>query len=332
MSCPMVVRPSADTVLITPMDSVLIRSQYRHVLWKTLWFLSYLYGCDLHCACWCPASMDARPSADTVLITHIDSVLIRCQYRHVLWKTLWFLSYLYECDLHCACWCPASVDARPSADTVLITQIDSVLIRCQYRHVLWKTLWFLSYLYDCDLHCACWCPASVDARPSADTVLITQIDSVLIRSQYRHVLWKTLWFLSYLYERDLHCACWCPASVDARPSADTVLITQIDSVLIRCQYRHVLWKTLWFLSYLYECDLHCACWCPASVDARPSADTVLITQIDSVLIRSQYRYVLWKTLWFLSYLFECDLYWACWCPASVDARPSADTVLVTQFG
>ena len=91
-------------------------------------------------------------------------------------------------------------------------------------------------------------------------------------------------------------------------------------------------KTLLFLSYLYERDLHCACWCPASMDSRPSADTVLITQIDSVLIRSQYRYVLWKTLWFLSYLFECDLHWACWCPASVDARPSADTVLVTQFG
>ena len=278
MSCPMVVRPSADTVLITPMDSVLIRSQYRHVLWKTLWFLSYLYGCDLHCACWCPASMDARPSADTVLITQIDSVLIRSQYRYVLWKTLWFLSYLYECDLHCACWCPASVDARPSADTVLITQIDSVLIRSQYRHVLWKTLFFLSYLYERDLHCACWCPASMDARPSADTVLITQIDSVLIRCRYRHVLWKTLLFLSYLYERDLHCACWCPASMDARPSADTVLIAQIDSVLIRSQYRYVLWKTLWFLSYLYECDLHCACWCPASVDARPSADTVLVTQ------------------------------------------------------
>ena len=186
----------------------------------------FLYECALHCACWCPASMDARPSADTVLITQIDSVLIRCQYRHVLWKTLWFLSYLYECDLHCACWCPASMDARPSADTVLITQIDSVLIRCRYRHVIWKTLWFLSYLYECDLHCACWCPASMDARPSADTVLITQIDSVLIRSQCRHVLWKTLWFLSYLYECDLHCACWCPASMDARPSADTVLVTQ----------------------------------------------------------------------------------------------------------
>ena len=112
------------------------------------------------------------------LITQIDSVLIRSQYRYVLWKTLWFLSYLYECDLHCACWCPASVDARPSADTVLITQIDSVLIRSQYRYVLWKTLWFLSYLFECDLHCACWCPAPVDARPSADTVLITQIDSV----------------------------------------------------------------------------------------------------------------------------------------------------------
>ena len=133
----MVVRPSADTVLVTQRDSVLSRRfQYPHVLWKTLWFLFYAYECDLHCACWCPAPMVVRPSVDTVLITQLDSVLPRFRYSHVLWKTLWFLFYAYECDLHCACWFPAPMDARPSADTVLITQLDITLSRFLCLRVL----------------------------------------------------------------------------------------------------------------------------------------------------------------------------------------------------
>ena len=184
--------------------------------------------------------------------------------------------YLYECDLHCACWCPAPVVVRPSADTVLITQLVSVLSGFQYPHALWRTLWFLFYLHECDLHCACWCPAPVVVRPSADTVLITQLVSVLSGFQYPHILWRTLWFQFYLYECVLHCACWCPAPVVARPSADTVLITQLDNALSSFQYLHVLWKTLWFLFYAYECDLYCACCCPAPMVVRPSADTVLI--------------------------------------------------------
>ena len=76
-------------------------------VWSSLCLLmSCLHGCQAIC----------RHSAD-----HPNRqcfVLIRSQYRYVLWKTLWFLSYLFECDLHCACWCPAPVDARPSADTV----------------------------------------------------------------------------------------------------------------------------------------------------------------------------------------------------------------------
>ena len=293
-----------------------------------MWFLFYLYECDLHCACWCPAPMVVRPSADTVLITQMDSALLRSQYPHVLWKPLWFLFYAYECDLHCACWCPAPMVVRPSADTVLITQLVSVLSGFQYPHALWRTLWFLFYLYECDLHCACWCPVPVDARPSADTVLITQLVSVLSGFQYPHALWRTLWFLFHLYECDLHFACWCPAPMVVRPSADTVLITQLVSVLSGFQYPHALWRTLWFLFHLYECDLHFACWCPAPMVVRPSADTVLITQLVSVLSGFQYPHALWRTLWFLFYLYECDLYCACWCPAPMDARPSADTVLI----
>ena len=57
----------------------------------------------------------------------------------------------YECDLYCACGCPASRVVRPSIDIVLTTELNIVLSGFQWAHVLWWTLQLLFDVYECDL-------------------------------------------------------------------------------------------------------------------------------------------------------------------------------------
>ena len=167
----MVAGPSTDTMLITQLDIVLSWLQYPYYTWK-------------HCGlCFMHINVNFTVPLD---------VLAPCLPGHL--QTLcWCYNINTYSDKHCSScirmwlWlsCLQSCEAfhRHSGDH----SIEYFFIKVPVATCTVINFVFLFDAYECDLYCACGCPVAMVARPSADTVLITQLYSF----QYLHVLWKT---------------------------------------------------------------------------------------------------------------------------------------------